>query len=151
MPSIEEVLQELQDNLQPAVDPVMTRCLDLIKASTLKHSGDLKLNLTILVKGARGSGKATLTRQIAQLSGFHLLEVRLTSTTKNCALRCDSWLKSMLQLDCYELLGDTDTKTEGNLAARFDRAASCTPCILLLKHIEALARKSQALETGQGA
>lgn len=48
------------------------------------------------------------------------------------------------------MLGDTDTKTEGNLAARFDRAASCTPCILLLRHIEALARKSQVLETGQG-
>lgn len=57
---------------------------------------------------------------------------------------------SPLKLDCYELLGDTDTKTEGNLAARFDRAASCTPCILLLRHIEALARKSQVLETGQG-
>lgn len=57
---------------------------------------------------------------------------------------------SNLQLDCFELLGETDLKTEGHLRARIEKAVSCSPCMLFLRNIEALARKSQALETGQG-
>jgi len=49
------------------------------------------------------------------------------------------------------LIGETEVKTEGNLSARFDKAAASTPSVLLLRHIEALARKSQSIETGQGA
>lgn len=36
------------------------------------------------------------------------------------------------------------------MRARIDKAISCSPCMMLLRNIEALARKSQALETGQG-
>lgn len=56
----------------------------------------------------------------------------------------------MEQLDCFDLIGETDLKTEGHLKARIEKAVSCSPCILLLRNLEALARKSQALETGQG-
>lgn len=124
--------------------------MDFVKASSMKHTTDLNINLTVLLKGAKGSGKATLVRQVSQLSGFHLLEVSFSSPAIQTGRLLTPLLCASLKLDCYELLGDTDTKTEGNLAARFDRAASCTPCILLLRHIEALARKSQVLETGQG-
>lgn len=124
--------------------------MDFVKASSMKHTTDLNINLTVLLKGAKGSGKATLVRQVSQLSGFHLLEVSFLSPDIQTGRLLTPLLCASLKLDCYELLGDTDTKTEGNLAARFDRAASCTPCILLLRHIEALARKSQVLETGQG-
>lgn len=55
------------------------------------------------------------------------------------------------QLDCFDLLGESEVKTEGHLRARIDKAVACAPCLLLLRNIEALARKSQALETGQGA
>lgn len=50
--------------------------MDFVKASSMKHTADLNMNLTVLLKGARGSGKATTVRQVAQLAGFHLLEVR---------------------------------------------------------------------------
>lgn len=53
------------------------------------------------------------------------------------------------QINCFDLIADTDARTEGILRARFDKAASCAPSILLLQNIDALARKSQALETGQ--
>lgn len=54
------------------------------------------------------------------------------------------------QVDCYDVIGDTDAKTEGTLQARFERAASCSPCILLLKHIDAFAQSTQGLEPGKG-
>jgi peroxin-6 len=41
-------------------------------------------------------------------------------------------------------------KTEGTLRARVERAADCSPSILVLRHIEALARNTQTLETGKG-
>lgn len=47
------------------------------------------------------------------------------------------------------MISDTDVRTEGILRSRFDKAIECSPSILLLKNIDALARKSQALETGQ--
>lgn len=84
--------------------------------------------------GLPGNQAFTSLRWVGGVQSGHL-----TSLT----LRLDD------QLDCYDLLGETDVKTEGNLSARFERAASCTPCVLVLKHIEALARKSQTLETGQ--
>lgn len=55
----------------------------------------------------------------------------------------------LAQINCFDVLGDTDTHTEGVLRARFESAASCGPAILLLRNIDALARKSQAMETGQ--
>nr|CRX79136.1 hypothetical protein ls5930a1_00167 [Leucosporidium scottii]CRX79213.1 hypothetical protein ls5931a1_00041 [Leucosporidium scottii] len=103
-----------------------SRLLEYVQASLRKGASDYDLHLTVLVKGARGSGKRTVVRSIARKTGFHLLE-----------------------LDCFELLGESDLKTEGHLRARIDKAISCSPCMLLLRNIEALARKSQALETGQ--
>jgi hypothetical protein len=41
-------------------------------------------------------------------------------------------------------------KTEGTIRARFDKASSCSPCILILRHIDALAQTTQVLETGKG-
>lgn len=87
------------------------------------------LPLSLLLHGARGSGKRTLLRQVARDAGIGILE-----------------------LDCYDLIGDTDAKTEGRLRAlAVDKALACAPVVLVLRNIEALARKSQAMETGQGA
>lgn len=81
----------------------------------------------MLLHGARGSGKRSLVRAVARTTGI-----------------------SYHELDCYDLLGDTDAKTEGRLRAlAVDKALACAPVVLLLRNIEALARKSQAMETGQ--
>lgn len=53
-------------------------------------------------------------------------------------------------MDCFDLLGDTENKTELQLKNRIEKAITCSPCILLLRNLDALAQKSQALESGQG-
>ena len=54
-------------------------------------------------------------------------------------------------MDCYDLIGENDAKTEGTLQARFERASSCSPCILLLRHIDAFAQSTQGQEPGKGS
>nr|QBH67442.1 putative PEX6-peroxisomal assembly protein [Ustilago esculenta] len=98
----------------------------LLSATLQSNAIRFGLHLSVLLKGARGCGKKTVARWVAKAAGVQLVE-----------------------LDCFDIISDTDVRTEGILRARFQKAAECTPCIFLLRNIEALARKSQALETGQ--
>ncbi|RDX45475.1 AAA-domain-containing protein [Lentinus brumalis] len=102
------------------------KLLALSSAALNRRAVDYHLQLTILLQGPRGVGKATVANWVAQRLGIHLLEV-----------------------DCYDVIGDTDAKTEGTLQARFEKAASCSPCILLLKHIDAFAQSTQSQEPGK--
>ncbi|POY70700.1 hypothetical protein BMF94_6283 [Rhodotorula taiwanensis] len=98
-----------------------------VRSSLTPRAASYALPLTVLLHGARGSGKRSLVRSVARQAGIAVLE-----------------------LDCYDLIGDTDAKTEGRLRAlAVDKALACAPVILILRNIEALARKSQAMETGQ--
>ncbi|KAI8998975.1 AAA-domain-containing protein [Trametes punicea] len=107
-------------------DAPFGKLLALSLAALNRRAVDYHLQLSILLQGPRGVGKATVAAWVAQRLGIHLLEV-----------------------DCYDLIGDTDAKTEGTLQARFERAASCSPCILLLRHIDAFAQSTQGLEPGK--
>ncbi|SNX82109.1 related to PEX6 - peroxisomal assembly protein [Melanopsichium pennsylvanicum] len=98
----------------------------LLNATLQSNAGRFGLHLSVLLKGARGCGKKTVARWVAKAAGVQLVEV-----------------------DCFDVISDTDVRTEGILRARFQKAAECAPCMFLLRNIEALARKSQALETGQ--
>ena len=54
------------------------------------------------------------------------------------------------QVNSYSLIGENDVHTEGALRARFEKAASCSPCMLVLRHIDALSQTTQGTETGKG-
>lgn len=54
------------------------------------------------------------------------------------------------QVNCFDLVGQTDAKTEGILRARFEQAAECTPCFLVLRHLDALAQTTVSGESGKG-
>lgn len=54
------------------------------------------------------------------------------------------------QVNCYDVISENDVKTEGTLRARFDKAQECSPCILILRHIDALVQTTQTLEPGKG-
>ncbi len=49
-------------------------------------------------------------------------------------------------MECFDIVGDTHTITEGTIKAQLEKAKSCAPSIVLLNHVEALAKKS---ETGK--
>ncbi|KAF9900778.1 peroxisomal assembly protein [Linnemannia zychae] len=98
----------------------------LVSSGLHPFSSKLGLNCTVLLHGARGIGKKTVIDWVANLAGIHVMEV-----------------------NCFDIASDTDAKTEVAVRAKFDKAVACGPCILVLRHIDALARKSVALETGQ--
>lgn len=91
----------------------------LLAASISPHGAALQT--TILVHSSkRGTGKTTLVKSVAGQLGIHCFEI-----------------------DCYNIIGDSDVKTIGALRARLDRATSISPCIVLLRHIDAIAKKSE--------
>ncbi|KAJ7191062.1 AAA-domain-containing protein [Mycena pura] len=102
------------------------KLLSLCSATLLRDAIDYSLHLSILLKGPRGTGKFTTACWVAQRLGMHLLEI-----------------------NCYDLVSDSDAKTEGTLRARFEKLEECSPCILLLRHIEGLIQTTQAPEPGK--
>lgn len=67
---------QLEIGLSPLGDPTpSSRLLEYVQASLRPGASQFDLHLTVLIKGARGSGKRTLARAIARRTGFHLLEV----------------------------------------------------------------------------
>jgi peroxin-6 len=119
----------------PAIPPLddasapkaFAQLYQLVSSGLHPFSSKLGLNCTVLLHGARGIGKKTVIDWVADLAGIHVMEV-----------------------NCFDIASDTDAKTEVAVRAKFDKAVACGPCILMLRHIDALARKSVALETGQG-
>ncbi|KAI0948498.1 hypothetical protein AcV7_009223 [Taiwanofungus camphoratus] len=109
-----------------APDSAYGKLFALSSAALNRHAVDYHLQLSILLKGPFGVGKYTTASCVARRLGIHLFEV-----------------------SCYDILGENDAKTEGTLRARFERAASCSPCILLLRHIDALSQTTQGLEPGK--
>ncbi|KAG0197197.1 peroxisomal assembly protein [Mortierella sp. GBA30] len=110
----------------PSAPLAFSQLYQLVSSGLHPFSSKLGLNCTVLLYGARGIGKKTVVDWVADLAGIHVMEV-----------------------NCFDIASDTDAKTEVAVRAKFDKAIACGPCILLLRHIDALARKSVALETGQ--
>ena len=98
---------------------IMSSCLSAAAKS-------FPLTCSILISGSRGSGKMTLIKQIADEVGY-----------------------SIIPVDAYDLIGETNNHLEGSLQAAMDKAASCSPSILLLLHIDALSRKTESTALGQ--
>lgn len=55
------------------------------------------------------------------------------------------------QVDCYTLLQENSTQTENSLRGVFSRATDFSPCVLLLRHLEAVMHITQQLDPTQGA
>jgi len=52
-------------------------------------------------------------------------------------------------VNCYDIISESESKTEAYLRHRIERANSYRPCLLLLRHIDAFAKKRDVLEQGQ--
>jgi len=97
-----------------------------------------QLGLTFLLQGVRGVGKFTVTRWVAQDLGLHLNEASLQLFSRLYLLYINK------QVDCYELLEETEASTEATLRVRFEQASRMTPCLLVLRHLEALSQTTQS-------
>ena len=100
---------------------VFARYVDLVAAAMSPRAQQLDVRLGVLLTGAHGAGKRTLTHWVAQRTGVHVFE-----------------------MDAFELVSDTDARTEGIFGAKFERARACAPCIVLLRDVDALVRKGDA-------
>lgn len=94
------------------------RNLVQIATSALAHT---KLNTSVLLHSAkRGVGKSAVLRTVAAQCGV-----------------------SVFEISCFGIIGDNEAQTLGTLRARLDRAYSCAPCVVVLQHIESIAKKSE--------
>ncbi|KAH9174255.1 AAA-domain-containing protein [Lactarius sanguifluus] len=103
-----------------------TQLLGLSQAALMPQALTFDIPISMLLKGSRGIGKFTTAMQVAQHLGMHVFEV-----------------------NCYDFLGENDTKTEGLLRVRFEQATSCSPCVLVMRHLEAFAQTTQPAEPGK--
>lgn len=55
-----------------------SRLFEYTTAALRRGAKDYDLHLTVLLKGARGSGKRTVVKGVAKKAGFHCFEVRTT-------------------------------------------------------------------------
>ncbi|KAI0259961.1 P-loop containing nucleoside triphosphate hydrolase protein [Gloeopeniophorella convolvens] len=103
-----------------------TQLLGLCSAALMPQALTFDIPISMLLKGSRGIGKFTTAVQIAQRLGMHVFEV-----------------------NCYDFLGENDSKTEGLLRARFEQATSCSPCVLVMRHLDAFTQSTQPAEPGK--
>ncbi|KAI6038954.1 AAA-domain-containing protein [Pisolithus marmoratus] len=82
------------------------------------------IHSTILLKGARGTGKVTAAMQIAWKLGLHVVEV-----------------------NCYELLSEGELGVE-NLQTWLDGAFDCSPSVIIIRHFHALGQLVQRMGEG---
>ncbi|CAG8491490.1 5717_t:CDS:10 [Ambispora leptoticha] len=133
-PAIKRYLRIISETpITPPVDSPLTApetpyviLYDLMSSCLDPSASLLNLSCTVLLHGQRGCGKKTTVEWVSERLGIHLYEV-----------------------NCFDFAGETDAKIDTSIRARLHNAITYSPCVFLLRHIEALARKSAVLETGQ--
>ncbi|ETW85568.1 AAA ATPase [Heterobasidion irregulare TC 32-1] len=123
-PLVTRMIQSGVEHLR--VPNAFHQMLALASVAFTSQASTYDLPISILLKGARGIGKFTTSSWVAQSLGMHLFEV-----------------------NCYEIFGESDTKTEGILRARFEQAISCSPCVLVIRHMDAFVQSTQPIEPGK--
>lgn len=98
--------------------PTSERFRNLLSVSISPSGASLKT--AVLVHSAKhGVGKATMIHSIASQLGVHVYRI-----------------------DAYDIIGETETKSMAALEAKLDRAKNCSPCVILISHLEAIATKA---------
>ena len=75
-------LQDHPSSCPPGPGIAFNRVFAISSATLARQAVDYNLPLSLLLKGARGTGKFTVANWVAQCLGMHLLEVVLTWRTK---------------------------------------------------------------------
>ncbi|WVW86025.1 hypothetical protein I302_108063 [Kwoniella bestiolae CBS 10118] len=121
---------QIWHGIDPAPPPfslgATTKLRDLLQTPFVHPSLSSLIQLSVLVKGARGSGKRSLIRSVADELGYNIINV-----------------------ECYDIIGDSPSVTSGTLLAKLEKAKLCSPSLLVLNHVEALAKKSESNTLGR--
>ncbi|EIW85301.1 AAA-domain-containing protein [Coniophora puteana RWD-64-598 SS2] len=113
-------------HLASEVNTIYCQILQFANASTAGGSTDFGLDFSILLKGARGIGKFSIVAKVAQHLGLHLFEI-----------------------NCFDVVADSDVNADAMLRFRLDTALASAPCIIALRHVDALIRSTTPLETAK--
>ncbi|KAF9646869.1 AAA-domain-containing protein [Thelephora ganbajun] len=99
---------------------VYWRLYRIFQVALMHSAPSYDLAVSVLLTGSRGVGKSTMVKTMANCLGIHLFEV-----------------------DCYTLLQENSTRTENSLRGVFSQATDFSPCVLLLRHLEAFMHITQ--------
>lgn len=91
----------------------------------VQDSAALALQVSVLLLGPRGSGRATAVRAATAALGIHLVP-----------------------FSCHDLKGQTDSQTATALKASLEAAQGFAPVVLLLRHFEVLSESPQGASQG---
>ena len=132
----------------PAASAALAKLRELL-TSALSSTFANMMQLSVLLKGARGSGKRTLLRYIADELGYNVIEVSGVCLSQAFLSFVIEGQRLIAQVDCYEITSTDNTTTTATIQSRLNKARAAAPSILLLHHIEALSKKSEAASTGR--
>nr|AXF50743.1 AAA protein [Inonotus obliquus] len=90
-----------------------SKLFELISAVLEDKAAELGLEVTVLLKGPTGPVMRAVVEAVAAHLGYHVEET-----------------------SAYDILGETEAKTEATLRELFDFVAACSPCILFLSDID---------------
>ncbi|KAK9466911.1 P-loop containing nucleoside triphosphate hydrolase protein [Lipomyces arxii] len=99
--------------------PQSLRLKQLLSVCTSSDGSMLQTSI-LLHSAKRGVGKYATAHYVAGQLGVHVFDVF-----------------------AHEVVGDSEVQTLGTLKARLERASDCAPCAVFIKHIDAIAKKSE--------
>nr|XP_019010198.1 uncharacterized protein I206_04666 [Kwoniella pini CBS 10737]OCF48979.1 hypothetical protein I206_04666 [Kwoniella pini CBS 10737] len=120
------IWHDIESPPPPFAAGACTKLRDLLQTAFAYPTLSYLMQLSILVKGARGSGKRSLIRYISNDLGYNVIDV-----------------------ECYDIIGDSSATTQGILQARIEKAKLCSPSLIVLHNIEALAKKTESTVLGR--
>ncbi|KAG9318351.1 hypothetical protein JVU11DRAFT_441 [Chiua virens] len=112
----------------PVATGISRQVVQLSNAMSLDETTFLSARPTVFITGGRGTGKFSAALCIAHRLQMHLVEI-----------------------NCFCSLSDTVVKTESLLREQVETAIACSPCLVVLRHIDALRHTSTAVNANEGS
>lgn len=97
--------------------------ISLISTTLLPSAPGLNLSLTLLLHGPKGVGKRHLIKQCCEATSVNYVEV-----------------------NCFDLSGDAEAKTEQNLRDKWKHWEDSCPAVVVLRNLEALSKMDKGEE-----